>query len=100
MVDGGALLETKQGGGSLTFQWLAGILLGLVVTAGSFVLNTVQARITAQEIEVRQIREDLQQRELREERLRASIDQVKAAQDRQNKLLVKIAKRMGIEVAE
>jgi hypothetical protein len=77
--------------------FLTPILLAILIGIGSWFASTVLA-------DVGQLKQDqLSQKaavDLRVQALEAQISALSASQERTNKLLVKIATRMGIEVAE
>lgn len=84
---------TIHGGGNVSWQWLAGILLTIVLGGGAWVIKGHAADIeTASRERVVMA--------LRIQSLEAQFSAVREAQEREHRLLVKIAKRMGIEVAD
>lgn len=82
---------------SLTWRWLAGLLITVVFSIGAW-----SSRGIAQDVESlkSQLNEQKAAVSLRVQTLETQLSGVREAQEREHRLLVKIAKRMGIEVAE
>lgn len=81
----------------ITWRWLTPVLMGLLITIG-----TAFARGVSSDIEtLKREQTDLKAAsEMRIQSLEGQLVYVRAAQEREHRLLVRIAQRMGIEVAE
>ena len=81
----------------VSWRWLTPVLMGLLITIG-----TAYARGVSSDIEMLQKEQTAlkAESELRIQSLEAQLSGVRAAQEREHRLLVRIAQRMGIEVAE
>lgn len=91
-------------GSSVSTRWLVGVLLAIVLGAGGYTLTSLEARISAQErASAEQERTSAKQEEARrvlESEVRAEMRTLQANQQRTLRLVVLLAKRSGIEVAE
>ena len=91
-------------GSAVSTRWLVGVLLAVVLGAGGYVLSSLEARLTAQErISAEQERMTARQEEARkvlESEVRAEMRTLQQNQQRTLRLVVLLAKRSGIEVAE
>jgi len=97
---GYSIVSGKDTSGVLTWQWLGGLTLGLLIMAGGFVYSTVDKRITSNENRLVTMVAAQQLSALRENSTTNAIERINDRQERSNKLLLQIAKKMGIEVAE
>lgn len=81
----------------ITWRWLTPVLLSVLIGIG-----TAFARAVSTDIETLQKEQTALKAasELRIQSLEAQLSGVRAAQEREHRLLVRIAQRMGIEVAE
>lgn len=90
-----SLTTTNDGGGVLSF--VTPMLLAVLIAIGSWFTSTVIADVTRMKMEAAAQKATV---DLRIQTLESQIEGIRQAQERSNKLLVKIATRMGIEVAE
>lgn len=91
-------LSTKNDtSGAISFKFVTPTLLAILIAIGSWFTSTVIADVTRIKMEAAAQKATV---DLRIQTLESQIEGIRQAQDRSNKLLVKIATRMGIEVAE
>jgi hypothetical protein len=83
-----------------TWAWLAGVLLTVVMAGIGAWATSVEARALRQAIRLEEQQQLIQARVVAETELRAKLERLSESQDRTFRLLVKVAKRQGIEVAE
>lgn len=81
----------------VSWRWLTPVLLTLLIAIGSWFTSTVLADVSRMKVEAATHKAAT---DLRIQSLEAQIEGVRRSQERSNRLLVKIATRMGIEVAE
>lgn len=90
--------------GSVSFTWLAGVLLTMLLGMVAYTGRTAAADIERVKAEVAsakaEVAEQKQTMTLRVQSLESQLLGVREAQEREHRLLVRIATRMGIEVAE
>jgi len=89
--------EKEQGGNYVTWRWLTPVLLSVLIGIGTAFARGVSADIETLQREQTSLKAAS---ELRIQSLEAQLNGVREAQEREHRLLVRIAKRMGIEVAE
>lgn len=77
----------------LDFKWLAGILITLLFSIGGYAINRAMADIET--LKTRQTVTELHANDTKNE-----IGNVRTNQERDHRLIVQIARKMGIEVAE
>ena len=77
----------------LDFKWLAGILITLLFSVGGYAINRAMADIET--LKARQTIAELHANDTKNE-----ISNVRSNQERDHRLIVQIARKMGIEVAE
>ena len=81
----------------ISWRWLTPLLLTVLIAIGSWFTSSVLADVGRIKIEAATHKAAT---DLRIQSLEAQIEGVRRSQERNNRLLVKIATRMGIEVAE
>lgn len=83
-----------------TWAWLAGVLLTVVLSGIGAWASSVEARALRQATRIEEQAQLIQARVLAETELRGELKRLSESQDRTFRLLVKVARRQGIEVAE
>lgn len=95
---------TKDFRAYLTWQTVAGTLGGIIVTVGLWAGLSLTLDVQALKVQTAAMKADTAVREAtaanRISLLDLQITDVRTAQEREHRLLVRIAQRMGIEVAE
>ena len=86
-------LPTMKDGLVLDFRWLAGILLTLLFSAGGLLIRDARADIES--LKARAMASEIHANDTKNE-----ISNVRSNQERDHRLIVQIARKMGIEVAE
>ncbi len=81
----------------ITWKWLTPVLLSILLGIGTTFARGISADVDALKREQNELKTAS---ELRIQSLEAQLSGVRAAQEREHRLLVRIAQRMGIEVAE
>lgn len=92
-----SLSTTNDTSGAISFKFITPTLLAILIAIGSWFTSNVIADVTRMKVEAAAQKATV---DLRIQTLESQIEGVRLAQERSNKLLVKIATRMGIEVAE
>lgn len=96
---------------SVSVKFLVGLLVAAVAWLGTYALKLQADQDQQRAAPVAELRKEFEEhktasaaRQVEEARLRAQwqaqIEAVRVAQEREHRLLVRVAKRMGIEVAE
>jgi len=86
-----------SGSGFISWRWLTPVLLGLLITIGTGFAKSISADVDHLKTEQAEQKATV---DLRIQSLEFQVTAVRAAQERDHKLIVLIARRMGIEVAE
>lgn len=81
----------------VSWRWLTPVLFGILITIGTAFASGVVRDIDALKREQTDLKAAS---DLRIQSLEAQLSGVRVAQEREHRLLVRIAQRMGIEVAE
>jgi len=81
----------------VTWRWLTPVLMGLLITIGTAFSRGVSGDIETLKSAQAELKAAS---EIRIQSLESQLSGVRAAQEREHRLLVRIAQRMGIEVAE
>lgn len=76
-----------------TFKWVVGITLPILIALGGYAFSDLKSTVTSQGARIQAF-------ELRENNLQNSLNNVMERQKSEHALLVKIAGKLGIEVAE
>ena len=91
------MTTTSTNNNYISWRWLTPLLLTVLIAIGSWFTSSVLADVGRIKIEAATHKAAT---DLRIQSLEAQIEGVRRSQERNNRLLVKIATRMGIEVAE